>query len=148
MPSYRERLVPGPWALSVTLLLAPAALLIMLPISLPIGILGAVVLPVGSILFLIFSAPIVEVRDGVFAAGRAQIETALLGTPEIFRGSKARAARGVDLDARAWTVFRGWVDPVVRIPLLDPDDPTPYWLVSTRRPEDLAAAISARVARA
>jgi hypothetical protein len=26
---------------------------------------------------------------------------------------------------------------------VDPLDPTPYWLVSTRRPDDLAAAIEA-----
>ncbi len=45
------------------------------------------------------------------------------------------------LDARAWTVVRGWIDPVVRIPLSDPDDPVPYWLVSTRRPEQLVAAL-------
>jgi hypothetical protein len=33
------------------------------------------------------------------------------------------------------------VGPVVRIEVLDPDDPTPYWVVSTRHPERLIAAL-------
>ena len=48
--------------------------------------------------------------------------------------------RGPSLDARAWLSIRGWVDPVVKVTLADEKDPTPYWLVSTRRPEDLKAA--------
>jgi hypothetical protein len=33
------------------------------------------------------------------------------------------------------------VGPAVRIEVVDPDDPTPYWVISTRRPEDLIAAL-------
>jgi hypothetical protein len=39
-------------------------------------------------------------------------------------------------------VIRGWVDPVVRVTLEDPDDPTPYWLISTRRPEELVRVLT------
>ena len=38
-------------------------------------------------------------------------------------------------------MIRGWVDPVVRVGIEDPDDPVPYWLISTRRPEDLIRAL-------
>jgi hypothetical protein len=37
-------------------------------------------------------------------------------------------------------VLRGY-DGLVRVPLLDPADPAPYWVVSTRHPEALAAAL-------
>jgi hypothetical protein len=30
----------------------------------------------------------------------------------------------------------------VRVDLEDPLDPTPYWLLSTRRPQELAAALA------
>jgi hypothetical protein len=30
----------------------------------------------------------------------------------------------------------------VRVEVVDPQDPTPYWLVSTRRPDDLARALT------
>jgi hypothetical protein len=34
------------------------------------------------------------------------------------------------------------VHPVVKIELLDETDPAPYWLVSTRHPDELAAALA------
>jgi hypothetical protein len=34
------------------------------------------------------------------------------------------------------------VSPVVKVELTDPQDPTPYWLVSTRRPERVVEAIA------
>ncbi len=46
------------------------------------------------------------------------------------------------LDARAWLLLRGWIPGVVRVRLDDPDDPTPYWLVSSRHPRRLAAALT------
>jgi hypothetical protein len=39
--------------------------------------------------------------------------------------------------------LRAWARTAVRVEVLDPADPTPYWLVSTRRPDELAAAIAA-----
>jgi hypothetical protein len=41
----------------------------------------------------------------------------------------------------AFVIQRPWVSGGVRIDLDDPADPTPYWYVSTRRPEALAAAL-------
>jgi len=60
-----------------------------------------------------------------------------------YDGDAAREQRGVSLDARAWLVIRGWIDPVVKIELGDPDDPVPYWLVSSRKPQELVAALQA-----
>ena len=54
---------------------------------------------------------------------------------------EAFAERGPRLDARAYLVIRGWVRDVVRVPIEDPQDPTPYWLLSSRRPNDIVAAI-------
>jgi hypothetical protein len=57
-------------------------------------------------------------------------------------GKDAVAERGTRLDARAYLMLRGWIPGVARITLDDPTDPTPYWLVSTRDPEGLAAALA------
>lgn len=43
----------------------------------------------------------------------------------------------------AFVVQRPWVGGVVQVVLDDPADPTPYWVVSTRFPERLAAALLA-----
>lgn len=142
MPSYRERLVPGPGTAIAVLLLAPAILLILLPVAPAWGPPSAAVVTLGTEAALFLSAPVVAVRDGVLSAGRARIPVDLTADAEAFRGRAAVRARGVDLDARAWTLLRGWVDPVVQVPLTDPDDPVPYWVVSTRHPERLAATLA------
>jgi hypothetical protein len=41
----------------------------------------------------------------------------------------------------AFVVQRPWVSGVVQVVLDDPADPTPYWVVSSRHPERLAAAL-------
>jgi hypothetical protein len=139
--AYRERLVPGPGTIAACLLLLPAVLLVLLPFSPVGGVAAAFAVTAVTIAVLVARSPVVAVADGVLRAGRARIEVELTSTPEPLRGDDARTARGTGLDARAWIVLRGWVDGVVRVPLLDPADPAPYWLVSTRHPEELAAAL-------
>ena len=51
------------------------------------------------------------------------------------------AALGRQLDPAAYVVHRAWVGPMVLLILDDPDDPTPYWLVSCRHPERVLAAL-------
>lgn len=144
MTSYHERLVPGPGTIIAVLLLLPAVFVIVLPLratpAVPLVI--AIVVTAAVEGTMIALAPVVEIVDDELRAGPARIRTALTGTTESFRGTDARAARGTGLDARAWTLLRGWVDPVVRIAIEDQDDPAPYWLVSTRRPELLRAALA------
>src|SRR5829696_1168338 len=113
-------------------LLIPGSLLVFLPVSVTAGIIAAIVLFGAAVIGMILWGPVLEVTDGVFRAGSARISLQYVGEPVGFRRQEATAARGVDLDARAWLCIRGWVDPVLRIPITDPSDPAPYWLVSTR----------------
>jgi hypothetical protein len=141
-PVYRERLWASPWMFVATALVIPASLLVFAPISMVAGVITAIVLYSGCVALLVLASPVVEVRDGKFTAGKAQIETRLLGDAEASVGEEARQERGPRLDVRAWLLIRGWVDGVVRVPLEDENDPAPYWLVSSRRPTKLAAAIN------
>lgn len=125
----------------VAALLIPAALLVFTPISPLAGVAVGLGLYAAAVIGLVLWAPILEVAGGEFRVGSARIPLRLTADPEGFRGSEAAAARGVDLDARAWLCLRGWVDPVVRVRVTDPADPVPYWLVSTRRPDELVAAL-------
>jgi hypothetical protein len=74
--------------------------------------------------------------------GRATIERRFIGAATAFRGAEATAERGPGLNGLAFLCIRGWIDPVVRIEITDPADRTPYWLASTRRPDELLAALS------
>jgi hypothetical protein len=143
MTIYRERLWPAAWLYFAVGLIIPAALLALLPINLTVGIVAAILLYVGIIAALVFGSPVVEVTDEEFRAGRAHVPLSVVGAVEAFTGDEASAERGVRLDARAWLMIRGSIGPVVKVHLVDERDPTPYWIVSTRRPERIVEAIAA-----
>ncbi len=74
-------------------------------------------------------------------AGEAHLPvTAIARSAEVPRTAKS-AALGRQLDPAAYVVHRGWVGPMVLVVLDDVDDPTPYWLVSCRRPERVLSAL-------
>jgi len=123
-------------------LVIPASLLVFLPISRTAGVVSAVVLYGGIVTLLLATSPVIAVTDAEIVAGRARLPLRFAGTPEAFDGEGATLERGRHLDARAWVVIRGWVRPVLKVPVEDPGDPTPYWLFSTRRPHEVAAAIT------
>ena len=138
---YHERLRPALWVYLATALVIPASLLVFLPISPLAGVVAAVVLEVAILIVLFVTTPTIQIAGDELRAGRARIPLRFVARARGFRGAEATAERGTRLDTRAWLLLRGWIDPVVRIELSDPDDPTPYWLVSTRRPEELTAAL-------
>jgi hypothetical protein len=140
---YRERLWPAPWLFISTALVIPASLLVFLPINTAVGIVVAIALYLGCAGLLLLGSPVVEVTDSHFVAGKARLPLALLGTVEGFAGDAARLERGQHLDARAYLLLRGWIDPVVKVVVDDDADPAPYWLVSTRNPSTLADALEA-----
>jgi len=141
MPVYREKLWPSPWVFLATALVIPGSILVLAPISMVAGIITAIVLYGGIVLVLALSSPRVEVTDGILTAGHARISVEQLGDVTCFDGAEATAERGPRMDMRAWLLLRGWISSIVRIEISDPSDPAPYWIVSTRNPEKLAAAI-------
>jgi len=141
--TYRERLWPGPWIFIATALLIPGGLLVFLPIGVWVGIPASIILYAAAVVFLVATTPTVSVDASTFTAGRARLPLAAVGEVAVISGDEAFIARGRGLDARAYTLIRGWVKDVVRIENIDPNDPAPYWLVSSRRPEELAAALDA-----
>ncbi|WP_243694975.1 DUF3093 domain-containing protein [Labedella populi] len=143
---YRERLWPARWILVATLLVVPASALVFAPLSWTVGIVVGVVLYIGCVALYLTAGVPVEVTDGTFRAGRARIERRYIAGASAFRGPEATAQRGPHLDARAFLLLRGGVDGLVRVELSDPDDPTPYWLVSTRNPDLLVSKLIGAVA--
>jgi hypothetical protein len=144
MTHYRERLSPSWWITLSVALVIPATSLIFLPVNLPLGIAVGISLWAGSMAVLWFFSPTVSVTDSHLSAGSATIAHTFVSGVEVFRKDEATVQRGTKLDARAWLVIRGWVDPVVKVTLNDPRDPAPYWLVSSREPDKLAAALTLR----
>lgn len=141
MPVYRERLWPTFWVAASFFPLVPALILVSAPFNVWIGV-GAAVIVYAAILISVYGRPTnIEVTTSSFIYGNAMVETEFIGSVSAFSGEAARNQRGLELDARAWTKFRAFMDGVVKIEITDPSDPTPYWLVATRRPEKLAEAL-------
>ncbi|MGH3958122.1 DUF3093 domain-containing protein [Mycobacterium sp.] len=75
-------------------------------------------------------------------AGEAHLPvTVIARSAEIPRSAKS-AALGRQLDPAAYVLHRAWIGPMLLAVLDDPDDPTPYWLVSCRHPQRLLSALS------
>nr|WP_236789409.1 DUF3093 domain-containing protein [Amycolatopsis sp. GM8] len=80
----------------------------------------------------------VAVTDRRLLVGKANLPLGFVGEVEIVPKERKRKAMGPELDPAAFVLHRGWVGPVVRVHLTDPEDPTPYWVFSTRKPETVA----------
>jgi hypothetical protein len=144
-PAYAERLgVPLRWWVQGTMLVATLWLAVVVAMP-PLGawIVTAVALAALSLGLWSYGAARVVVADGTFRAGRAHIAAAYIGTATPLDPEETRRAAGVDADARAYLVLRPYLKRAVKVEITDPADPAPYWLVCTRRPEELAQALTA-----
>jgi hypothetical protein len=139
--TYRELLTPSLWAFAGAAVAAPMAAMAFVPFDTTLALVAGVVVAVLVIWVLLAASPRVEVRDGVLYAGRAHISVTLLGDGEWFTGEDARQLRGPGLPRDAWHLIRGGVDGLVLIAVVDPDDPAPAWVISSRTPDRLVAAI-------
>jgi hypothetical protein len=142
MSIYREKLWPAWWLYLATALVMPASMLVFVPINFTTGVIVAIALYLGIGISLILGSPVIEVTKDALYAGRATLPIDVVGDVAPFRGDAATLKRGRELDARAWLMIRGWISAVVTVEVKDPEDPTPYWLLSTRNPEGLAQAIT------
>lgn len=74
-------------------------------------------------------------------AGPAHLPASVMTRSAAVPRSAKFAALGRQLDPAAYVLHRNWVGPMVLVVLDDPDDPTPYWLVSTRHPDKVLSAL-------
>lgn len=139
---YRERLsVPVAW----WVLSALFALSLLLAFGFYLGPVWGAGAGLASLLVTtaMFVTAAVEIRvtDTALLVGRANIELSYLGKVSALEPVDARRRRGPDADARAFLVLRPYLSGAVEIEISDADDPAPYWLVATRRPQAFAAAL-------
>lgn len=90
---------------------------------------------------LLATAPLVQVDERVLRAGRARLPREHIGRVRVLSREELHRLQGVDADTRAFRCVRSWVPRAVVVEVADPRDPHPYWLVSTRDPDAVAAAL-------
>ncbi|HZG05303.1 MAG TPA: DUF3093 domain-containing protein [Streptomyces sp.] len=139
---YDERLTaPRSWWL-IAALAGVSVGLTLLPLGL-LPLLGGLV--VGTALASVAVSSYGSVRIRVVAdslvAGDARVPLAALGEAHVLDAEEARAWRTHRADPRAFMLLRGYVPTAVRVEVTDPEDPTPYLYLSTRRPGALVDAL-------
>lgn len=85
---------------------------------------------------------IIKVSDDELRVGRAHIELRYVGKVTALDKEAMRAARTRDIDPAAYLNLRFWIPTGVRIEITDSSDPTPYWLISSRKNNELAKVLT------
>jgi Protein of unknown function (DUF3093) len=139
---FRERLtVPIMWWLLAGLF----SLSVLIAVGAYLGAIWGVGTSVATLLVAaaIFGSAsiVISVDENEIHVGRATIEHAYIAACRALSAEETRHRTGVEADARAHLVLRPYIKTAVEITLDDLDDPVPYWLVSTRHPRRLAAAL-------
>ncbi|WP_210441039.1 DUF3093 domain-containing protein [Nocardioides xinjiangensis] len=148
---YAERLtVPLRWWAQGTMLVASLWLAVLVAVPESQVVVWAVTAAAFAALvtFLVGYGNVrVAVEGDTFHAGRAHVPLRHVGEVTALDAEAVRRLAGVDADARAHLVLRPYLKRGVRVDIVDPTDPTPYWLVSCRRPDALVSALEATRAR-
>ncbi|MBD7916714.1 DUF3093 domain-containing protein [Cellulomonas sp. Sa3CUA2] len=138
---FRERLWPGPLGWCGVVGFAAVLGAAFVPVDTLLALVVGVLALLGGLAGAVLTTPRVEVARGTLRAGTAQIPVRLLAAPRVLDRAALRTELGPALDARAFACLRSWIGTAVRVEVRDPQDPTPYWIVSTRRPDELVAAL-------
>lgn len=100
----------------------------------------AISIVLGAVAFYKMTSTI-EIKDGELRVGKAHIPLRYLGDVEIIekKDFSFQRTRGADPATYFATTF--WVSEGVKVKVNDERDPTPYWLISTKRAEQLGEAL-------
>jgi Protein of unknown function (DUF3093) len=101
----------------------------------------AVTVPLAVLILIALSRTRVRVTDDELQAGSARLALSHVGRVDVVAKADKQVALGPQLDPTAFLLHRPWIGPVVRIEVLDPADPTPYWVVSVRDTEGFVRAL-------
>jgi hypothetical protein len=101
----------------------------------------AILVPLAVLVLVGLSRIRVRVTDDELQVGTARLALRHVGRVDVVAKRDKQIALGPQLDPAAFLMHRGWVGPVVRVEVTDPDDPTPYWVLSVRDPEAFLRAL-------
>lgn len=144
MGSYREQLrVPvSYWLLSVPVIaLLGAELFAGFSVAVAIIVYALFVVVIGGFL-LAWSAARIEVSASTLRAGGDSLPLSAISEVLVLDEKQAALLRGPRADPAAHLLLRPYLKLAVCLTLADSPGGVPYWLLATRHPDELAAAIS------
>ncbi len=151
MRDYRERLsVPASWWLVVTACAVLLGTTLWAGLSLTLAVVIYVALESACALMLLtWGASSIEVVAGELRAGSRRLPLGLVAEVTGLSKAQTAALRGPKADPAAYLLVRPYLPRAVYVAIAGPAE-RPYWLIGTRHPDELAAAIerAATAARA
>ncbi len=96
-----------------------------------------------TLIWIAFAMRTVITFDGqLLRIDKAKIEIKYLGKVTLLDKPAMRLLRTRDADPAAFLAIKFWEPKGLRIDLNDPRDRTPYWLITSKRGEEIAALLS------
>jgi len=143
---YKER---SPWPIWLWLFLLFLAATLALAIWAALGTRWGWISMLVQFLGLLFlsqrSVLTIEVTHKQLRVGDATIDRKFLGAIVALSADEMRQWRGPLSDPAGYMALRFWLSRGVKIQINDPKDPTPYWLISSKKAQPLAAALQDQV---
>ncbi|HEY4598580.1 DUF3093 domain-containing protein [Corynebacterium sp.] len=111
--------------------------------SIVAGVFAAALAAWGLIALSRTKVEVVEDSRGgrIIRAGDAQLPASVVDRTLVIPPTAKQAALGRQLDPGAFVIHKGWIPTMAMLVLDDPLDPTPYWLVSSKNPQELLEAL-------
>ena len=99
------------------------------------------ILTIALVAIALRSRMVIEVDEQELRINNAHIELKYLGDVTILDTDSMRLVRGRDADPAAFLAMRFWTSRGVLVRVNDKRDTTPYWLITSKRGDQLAAAL-------
>ena len=119
----------------------PSFWLVFAPLNADFGLILGIFATVFSVWIRFALSKRIVLTDQELIVGKARIPRDVLGKVTVIEKSDQFAEKGPKLDARAYVALKA-LNGLVKIENTDAADPTPYILVSTRKPEQLRQALN------
>lgn len=105
-----------------------------------------VLLPIAGVLLWWLGRVRIRVTETTLYIDDAVLPLDIIRAVTPLSAAGKREAMGVNLAPDAFIINRPWVRGAAKIDIDDPHDPTPYWIISTRRPKALLTIVAAQAA--
>jgi hypothetical protein len=122
-------------------------LLAALPFDQTLAFVLAAAVPVALITAAFLFSPKIALTQEMLLLGKMRVPVSALGNAEHHEGDAASYERGPGLSPGSQRLFRGDISSVVKIIIVDPNDPTEYLLFSSRKGAELVSALDAHRAQ-
>ncbi len=148
MHSYRERLrAPISWWITGLITMFTFGSICWFGFALWVApVTYAILFAVTAAFLLNWGRATIEVTAAELVAAGSRLPLAAIGEVRPLDEAQTRALRGPRADPRAYMLIRPYLRFAVYIEVADGSEQVPYWLLATKHPAELAAAIEAACA--